>query len=112
MEWKVEYTKEAQKDLIKLDDHSRKLVLKAIEKTAERPLPPPDGIGKPLGNHSAAKLSGYYKIKLKARGLRVVYGLIRTEKVMRIIIVSVRSDEEVYIEAEKRIKEQIKGLRN
>lgn len=36
-----------QKDLRKLDPYVRKLVLKAIDKTAERPLPPPEGIGKP-----------------------------------------------------------------
>ena len=50
MKWTVEYIKEAQKDLRKLDPYVRKLVLKAIDKTAERPLPPPEGIGKPLGN--------------------------------------------------------------
>ena len=48
MKWAVEYIKEAQKDLRKLDPYVRKLVLKAIDKTAERPLPPPDGIGSPL----------------------------------------------------------------
>lgn len=39
MKWAVEYIKEAQKDLRKLDPYVRKLVLKAIEKTAECPLP-------------------------------------------------------------------------
>lgn len=45
MEWKIEYIKEAQKDLKKLDPYNRKKILKAINKTAEQPLPPPDGIG-------------------------------------------------------------------
>lgn len=40
MEWKIEYIKEAQRDLKRLDPYNRKLILKAIEKTAERPLPP------------------------------------------------------------------------
>lgn len=62
MEWKIEYIKEAQRDLKRLDPYNRKLILKAIEKTAERPLPPPDGIGKPLGNHATSKLSGFFKI--------------------------------------------------
>ena len=103
MTWKIEYIKEAQRDLQRLDPYNRKLVLKAIEKTAERPLPPPEGIGKPLGSHAAANLSGYYKIKLRDLGYRVVYGLIREGNTMKVIVISVRDDEAVYREAERRI---------
>ncbi|MBE6966209.1 MAG: type II toxin-antitoxin system RelE/ParE family toxin [Oscillospiraceae bacterium] len=108
MEWKIEYIKEAQRDLKELDAYSRKLILKAIEKTALHPLPPPDGIGKALGNHSAAKLSGYYKIKLRNLGYRIVYGLVRENNVMKIIVISIRNDELVYREAERRIKKLMK----
>ena len=104
MKWKIEYIKEAQRDLKRLDPYNRKLILKAIDKTAERPLPPPDGIGKPLGNHASAKLSGYYKIKLRDLGYRVVYQLIRQDDMMRIIVISIRDDEAVYKEAERRIQ--------
>ncbi len=103
MSWEIEYIREAKKDLKKLDPYNRKLILKAIEKTAERPLPPPEGIGKPLGNHASSRLSGFYKIKLRDLGYRVVYQLIREGDRMRIIVISVRNDEEVYREAERRI---------
>ena len=103
MTWKIEYIKEAQRDLQRLDPYNRKLILKAIEKTAERPLPPPEGIGRPLGSHAAANLSGYYKIKLRDLGYRVVYGLIREGNTMKVIVISVRDDEAVYREAERRI---------
>ena len=103
MTWKIEYIKEAQRDLQRLDPYNRKLILKAIEKTAERPLPPPEGIGRPLGSHAAANLSGYYKIKLRDLGYRVVYGLIREGNTMKVIVISVREDEAVYREAERRI---------
>ena len=103
MKWQIEYLQEASKDLKKLDPYKAKMVLKAIEKTAERPLPAPEGIGKPLGNLAATKLSGYYKIKLKALGYRVVYGLIREENIMKIIVISIRDDAQVYKEAERRI---------
>ena len=106
MKWTVEYIKEAQKDLRKLDPYVRKLVLKAIDKTAERPLPPPDGIGKPLGNHASSKLSGFYKIKLKNLGYRVVYDLVREGSVMKIVIISVRDDEE----AERRVQGLVKPM--
>ena len=104
MIWRIEYIKEAQRDLMKLDPHNRRIILKAIEKTAERPLPPPEGIGKPLGHHASSNLTGYYKIKLRDLGYRVVYGLVRENNIMKIIIISVRDEEAVYREAEKRIE--------
>lgn len=107
MRWTVEYIKEAQKDLKKLEPYVRLHVLKAIEKTAERPLPPPDGIGKPLGNHADAHLSGYYKIKLRELGYRIVYGLRREGNFMTVIVIGIRDDETVYKEAERRIKKLI-----
>lgn len=108
MKWKIEYINEAQRDLKRLDPYNRKAILKAIDKTAERPLPPPDGIGKPLGNHASSKLSGYYKIKLRNLGYRVVYQLVREGETMRIIVISIRDDEAVYKEAERRIHGMIK----
>ncbi len=104
MTWKIEYIREAQRDLLKLDPHNRRLILKAIEKTAEHPLPPPDGIGKPLGHHSSSNLTGYYKIKLRDLGYRVVYGLVREGNIMKVIVISIRDDEAVYREAERRIE--------
>lgn len=52
-------------------------------------------------------MSGYYKIKLKALGYRVVYQLICQNDVMRVIVISVRDDEAVYKEAERRIYDLI-----
>ena len=103
MKWKIEYIKEAQRDLKRLDPYNRKIVLKAIDKTAERPLPPPDGIGKPLGNHASSKLRGYYKIKLRGLGYRIVYQLVVEGETMRVIVISIRDDETVYKEAVRMI---------
>jgi mRNA interferase RelE/StbE len=60
-------------------------------------------MGKPLGNHSTMRLSGYMKIKLLNQGLRIVYKLVREYGVMRIIVISIRDDEQVYKIAQKRI---------
>ena len=109
MGWQIEYIKEALRDLNRLDAYVRKIVLKAILKTAEHPLPPPDGIGKPLGHHAGADLSGYYKIKLRGLGYRVVYGLIREGNIMKIIVISIRDDDTVYREAERRISKFLQG---
>lgn len=105
MSWQVEYIREAQKDMKKLDPQSQKMVLKAIDKVSANPLPQAEGgYGKPLGNHNKANLTGYMKIKLKDLGLRVVYGLVRENNVIKIIVISVRADEEVYLEAASRIR--------
>ena len=104
MKWTVEYIEAAQRDLKRLDPYTRKIILKAIDKTAEHPLPPPDGIGKPLGNHAVSKLNGYYKIKLRDWGYRVVYQLIIEGLTMRIIIIGIRDENTVYKEAERRIQ--------
>ena len=102
--WKVEYIKEALNDLKKLDNSQRIKVLKAIKKVSENPLSKTEsGYGKPLGNKGGIDLSGYFKIKLLKIGIRVVYKVIWEKDTMRIIIVSARTDDEVYITAGRRI---------
>jgi len=67
------------------------------------PLPQTEGgYGKPLGNRNNTKLAGYLKIKLKKYGLRVVYKLVRENHLMKVIVISVRADDEVYLTAQKR----------
>jgi len=101
--WQVEYLREAVEDLKRLDSSQRLQVLKAIEKVSANPLPQSEGgYGKPLSSRDGAKLTGYFKIKLKRLGLRVVYKLVREKKVMRVIVVSARADDEVYILAQRR----------
>jgi mRNA interferase RelE/StbE len=103
MNWTVAYLPEAEKDLKSLNGNQRILVLKAIKKVQQNPLPSEEsGYGKPLGNQSGNNLSGFLKIKLRAAGLRVVYKLLRTESSMLVIVIGVRADEEVYDIAQKR----------
>ena len=105
MAWAIEYHELAKKDLLKLDKTQRMQVLKAIEKVSQNPLPNYEGgYGKPLGNRAASQLAGYYKIKLRKSGLRVVYSIVRQQETMKVIVISVRDDEMVYRLAEQRIK--------
>ena len=104
MNWRVEYLKAALRDLERLDPYNRKIILKAIQKTAERPLSPSDGVGKPLGNHASSKLSGFFKIKLKHLGYRVAYQLLIQGEIMRVIVISIQDDDAVYKEVERRIR--------
>ena len=104
--WKVEYLKEALADIKRLDHTQRLQVVKAINKVAVNPLPQTEGgYGKPLNNKSGTNLAGYCKIKLLRLGLRVVYKVVRVNNIMKIIVVSARADDEVYILAQKRIEQ-------
>ena len=103
--WKVKYHPEAEKEFDRLDGSVRKIVLKGIIKVSENPLPQNQGgLGKPLGNKSGNDLTGLLKIKYKSIGLRVVYKLIIDEETneMYILVISARSDNEVYNLAYKR----------
>ena len=105
MKWVIIYTRHAQKDLKKLDNTQKMQVLKAIEKVSENPLPKSKGgYGKPLGNHNESNLSGFLKIKLRKTGLRIIYKLEFSDNMMKIIIISARSGDEVYTKAQERIK--------
>lgn len=105
MSWQIVYFREALEDLKNLDGSQRKQILKTVEKVRQNPLPNTEGgYGKPLGNKLGIALSGLMKIKLPSAGLRVVYRVERKAEIMQIIIISVRSDEKVYLLAEKRMK--------
>jgi mRNA interferase RelE/StbE len=101
MTWQIEFLKEAKNDLKKLDHSSQIQLLKGIRKVSQNPLPTFQG-GKPFGNKSGTNLTNLLKIKFLDLGIRVVYQLEKTETVMRIIIISARTDEQVYKEAYKR----------
>lgn len=101
--WHVKYIDEAIKDLDSLDFYLRKMVLAGIKKVSENPLPQNEGgYGKPLGNKNGNNLTGFFKIKYKKIGIRVVYTLVRDKEIMNIIVVSKRKDDVCYKEAEKR----------
>ena len=102
--WEIIYHPKALADLRALDGSQVIQVKKAIKKVSQNPLPDSEGgLGKPLGNHNGLKLAGLLKIKLKKLGIRVVYRLIRTDDKMVILIIGMRSEEEVYEEAKNRM---------
>ena len=103
MSWEIAYLAEAKKDLKALDHSVETQVLKGIRKVAQNPVSIYDGgYGKPLGNKNGNDLTGLFKIKFRDLGIRVVYQLMISETVMQIVVVSARSDEQVYKEAARR----------
>lgn len=97
MKWELGYLPEAAKDLKALAGNQRIMVVKAINKVLENPLPVSEGgYGKPLGNKHGNNLSGLLKIKLKGAGIRIVYKLVKIDGQMLIVVIGVRADDEVY----------------
>ena len=103
MVWDIHYLDEASEDIKALDGSVRIHVQRAIAKTRQNPLPQSEGgYGKPLGNKQGFDLTGLLKIKLRGDGVMIVYKLERSDGIMKIVIVGVRSDMEVYREASRR----------
>lgn len=102
--WKKKYSIEAQEDIKKLDKSLKEQIFKGIVKVSKNPLPRPDGYGKPLGNKCGSNLTGFFKIKYRGIGIRVVYTLVADEKVMNIAVVSQRDDNYCYDIAAKLYK--------
>lgn len=103
MTWSIEFLDEAEKDMKKLDHSVQIQVLKGIRKVGQNPLPTEEGgYGKPLGNKNGINLTNFMKIKFRDLGIKVVYKIEYKDGVMKIIVVSARTDEQVYKEAEKR----------
>ena len=49
-----------------------------------------------MGNKGGNNLTGFFKIKYKGIGIRVVYSLVSEEKIMNIVVISQRDDEYCY----------------
>ncbi|WP_069869987.1 type II toxin-antitoxin system RelE/ParE family toxin [Fusibacter sp. 3D3] len=71
-----------------MDNSIAKQVLAGIKKVSQNPLRQSEGgYGKPLGSHNATELTGFFKIKYRGIGIRVVYTIVRQKNVMNIIVV-------------------------
>jgi len=101
--WEIKYMDEALEELLGLDKGIRAIVGKGIKKVSENPLPHTEGgFGKPLGNKRGNNLTGFFKIKYKNIGIRVVYTLDRVNKIMIVIAASARSENQCYDLANER----------
>ena len=101
MRWSVCITAEAKSDLKDLDGSIKKQVLAGIYKISLAPLHTPNGYGKPMGNKAGSDLSGFFKIKYKGIGIRVIYTLVLEEKIINIVVISMRDDNYCYDLAER-----------
>jgi len=103
--WDLIFLPEADDDFNSLDRRQKIIVDNAIKKIQTNPLPQSEGgYGKPLGHKKGRNLTGFFKIKLKGEGIRIVYRLIKIKTKMLVVVIGLREDEEVYEIAAKRMK--------
>ena len=105
MNYSVIYSDEAKDDLKGFSKFQARQIRKMIDRVSQNPLPKNEGgYGNPLGNKGGLNLTGLCKITFKKLAVRVVYQLVRADKIMQVIVIAARADEEVYEIAAKRIK--------
>ena len=96
MKWEIRIADEARKEYRRLEGSVRRQVLAGILKVSRTPLRAPEGYGKPLGNKNGNNLTGFFKIKYRGIGIRVVYTLNMEKYLMNIVVISQRDDNLCY----------------
>jgi mRNA interferase RelE/StbE len=92
MAFKIEFHPEAVKDFDRLDASVRKEVSKKIDALSEKPF-----LGKPLGNKMGLDLTGFFKLYVSKKKIRIVYRLLKDYlEVIEMIGIGKREKEEVY----------------
>ncbi|MBM3707051.1 MAG: hypothetical protein FJW69_01720 [Actinobacteria bacterium] len=103
MKFKVLLIPEAKEDFKKLDGSIKKQVLKKLIKLEKDPY-----AGEPLGNKAGIDLTGYYKLYLYKRKIRIVYEIKEDILIVRVISIGKRENFTVYLQAYLRRNTTIK----
>ena len=100
----IEFHNDVKKDLKKLGYSVSYLVLKKLKKIAKNPM-----FGEELGNKANLDLTGYKKVYVNNKKVRIVYRIVEEKILVYVISVGKRDDMDVYKKATKRIQ---KGILN
>ena len=92
MSYQIEFIPEAAQDYNNLDGSIRKKVNKKLDELSTNPF-----LGEMLGNKYNINLSGFYKLYVDNKKVRIVYRLIGTEiEIIEIWGIGKRDKEEIY----------------
>ena len=100
MIYKVLFHPDAAKEVARLDNRVKLLVLKQIKKLSITP-----GLGSELGNRHGINLSGYRKLYADKKKIRIVYKIVYEKVLVQIIAIGKREGMEVYQKAATRLQE-------
>jgi mRNA interferase RelE/StbE len=94
--YQLQFDEDAFKEWVKLDGSVKTTLKKLLLKRLEQPHVPGDALHR--------ELKGYYKIKLRKQGYRLIYAVKDDVLVVLVVAVGKRENDEVYLEAVKRAK--------
>jgi len=97
MTYNVLFHPEAEKELHSLNGRVKILVLKQIKKICNNP-----EYGDDLGNKHGFNLTGYRKMYVDNKKIRIIYKFDKNEILIKIIAIGNRQELEVYKNADKR----------
>lgn len=98
MEYEIFFHPEALKEFCVLDGSVKILVKKQLEKLKKSPL-----LGEELGNKNGYDLTGYRKMYVCKKQVRIVYSIVENKLLINIIAIGKRNDMAVYETASKRV---------
>lgn len=99
--YNIEYHPALEQDLKELGHSTTQLVFKKLKKIAQNPI-----IGIDLGNKANMNLSGYKKVYVDKKRVRIVYKIVDEKIVIYVIAVGKRDDMEVYERASCRVEDE------
>jgi mRNA interferase RelE/StbE len=94
MKFKIQLIPGAEQDFKKLDGNVKKLVLKKLIQLESNPL-----LGEALGNKAGMDLTGYYKIYILKKKIRIIYEIKDEILIVRVISIGKRENFSVYIQS-------------
>ena len=94
--YQLQFDKDALKEWEKLDGSVKTTLRKLLLKRLEQPHVPGDALHR--------ELKGYYKIKLRKQGYRLIYAVNDEVLVVLVVAVGKRENDDVYLDAMKRAR--------
>jgi len=91
MKFDVRLTDESKKDFDRLDGSIKKHVLKKLILLETNPF-----LGKPLGNKAGIDLTGYYKLYVFKKKIRIIYKIVDQKLIITIISIRKRENLAAY----------------
>ncbi len=98
MPYRVVLTADAANDFRRLDGSLKEQVARQLKKLENSP-----HLGEHLGRKAGLNLTGYYKLYVAKKSIRIVYRIVELEVIVEVVAIGKREDLEVYREAIRRI---------
>jgi mRNA interferase RelE/StbE len=96
--YRVVLTADAANDFRRLDGSLKEQVARQLKKLENSP-----HLGEHLGRKAGLNLTGYYKLYVAKKSIRIVYRIVELEVIVEVVAIGKREDLEVYREAIRRI---------